>query len=120
MNRKQCFGRRDDSSHLLVCPSCRTDARIAAAWRDLRVDEPVEPAEERFVDSVRRSVRRDRAATRRRRLIAAAAAAALFSFFAGLAHETAPDPPARGVRRRHGRSCRSRSARRAGRRHSHG
>jgi hypothetical protein len=89
MNRKQCFGRRDDSSHLLVCPSCRTDARIAAAWRDLRVDEPIEPAEERFVDSALRSVRRDRAARRRRRLIAAAAAAALFSFFAGLAHETA-------------------------------
>jgi hypothetical protein len=89
MNRNECFGRRDDSSHLLVCPSCRTDARIAAAWRGLRVDEPAAPAEERFVGAVLRSVRRDRAAARRRRLIAAAAAAALFSFFAGLAHETA-------------------------------
>jgi hypothetical protein len=89
MNRNECFGRRDDSSHLLVCTACRTDARIAGAWKDLALSEPAEPAGDRFVGEVLRSLRRDRATTRRRRLIAAAAAAALFSFFAGLAHETA-------------------------------
>jgi len=88
MNRNECFGRRDDASHLLVCPACRTDARIDAAWKGLRLDESVGPVDERFVGAVTRSVGRDRAATRRRRLIAAVAAAALFSFFAGLAHET--------------------------------
>jgi hypothetical protein len=87
MNRHECFGRRDDASHLLVCPACRTDARIAGAWKGFRPAEPAEPVDGRFVSEVLRSVRRDRAATRRRRLIAAAAAAALFSFFAGLAHE---------------------------------
>lgn len=92
MNRNECFGRRDDASHLLVCTACRTDARIAGAWKGLRLNEPAEPADERFVGAVLRSVRRDRAATRRRRLVAAVAAAALFSFFAGLAHETARPP----------------------------
>jgi hypothetical protein len=89
MNRHECFGHRDDANHLLVCPSCRTDARVAAAWKAYRPAEPAEPADEGFVSAVVRSVRKDRAATRRRRLVAAAAAAALFSFFAGLAHETA-------------------------------
>lgn len=89
MNPHECFGRRDDASHLLVCPTCRTDARIAGAWKAYDPAEPAEPADEGFVSAVVRSARRDRAATRRRRLIAAAAAAALFSFFAGLAHESA-------------------------------
>ncbi len=96
MNRDKCFGRRDDAIHLLVCTACRTDARIAGAWKGLRLAEPAEPADERFVGAVVRSVRRDRVKMRRRRIIAAAAAAALFSFFAGLAHETArtatPEP----------------------------
>ena len=89
MNRHECFGRRDDASHILVCPACRIDARIAGAWKGYRPAEPAEPPEEGFVSAVVRSACRDRATTRRRRLIAAVAAAALFSFFAGLAHETA-------------------------------
>jgi len=89
MNRNECFGRRDDASHLLVCTACRADARAAEAWKGLALNEAPEPVEERFVTGVMAAVRRDRASVRRRRLLAAVAAAALFSFFAGLAHETA-------------------------------
>ena len=90
MNRSECIGRRDDSSHLLVCTACRADARAAEAWKGLALNEAPEPqvADERFVNDVIAAVRRDRASVRRRRLLAAVAAAALFSFFAGLAHET--------------------------------
>jgi len=89
MSRSACFGRRDDASHLLVCPDCRADARVAAAWRKFRVSEPtIEPGEGFVADTVA-GIGRRRAALRRRRWIAAAAAAALFSFCAGLAHEHA-------------------------------
>ncbi len=93
MNRNECFGRRDDSSHLLVCTACRAEGRVAAAWDGLTLDEAPEPVDERFVRATRQAVRRDRTAIRRRRFIAAAAAAALFSFFAGLAHENARQVP---------------------------
>ena len=93
MNRKDCFGRREDVSHLLVCPACRADARIASAWKAVALGETPAPVDERFVRAVTESVRRDRVAIRRRRLLAAAAAAALFSFFAGLAHESARSAP---------------------------
>ena len=96
MNRKDCFGRRDDVSHILVCPDCRTDARMAGAWRALRLSEAAAPVDDAFVERTAERVRRDRAAVRRRRFLTAVAAAALFSFFAGLAHETArrsaPEP----------------------------
>ena len=35
MNRIECIGRRDDESHVFVCPACRADARIATAWKVL-------------------------------------------------------------------------------------
>ena len=89
MNRTECIGRRDDESHVFVCPACRADARIAAAWKALRVEETPEQPGERFIRRVLGGVERDRIARRRRRWIAAAAAAALFSFCAGLAHEHA-------------------------------
>jgi len=89
MNRNECIGRRDDASHVFVCPACRADARISAAWKALRVEEtPTKPGE-RFVQRALAGIARDRVARRRRRWIAAAAAAALFSFCAGLAHERA-------------------------------
>lgn len=89
MNRKECIGRRDDESHVFVCPACRADARIAAAWKGLRVEEAPQTPSERFVRRVLFGIEHDRFARRRRRWIAAAAAAALFSFCAGLAHENA-------------------------------
>ncbi len=89
MNRARCIGRRDDSSHVFVCPACRTEARIAGAWRALRVEETPASPGERFVRKILVRVEHDRTARRRLRWLAAAAAAALFSFFAGLAHEHA-------------------------------
>jgi hypothetical protein len=89
MNRNECIGRRDDASHVFVCPACRADARIAAAWKALRVEETPQKPGERFVHRVLVGIDHDRIARRRMRWIAAAAAAALFSFCAGLAHENA-------------------------------
>jgi hypothetical protein len=89
MNRTECIGRRDDESHVFVCPACRADARIASAWKGLRVEETPQKPGERFVRRVLAGIEHDRIARRRRRWIAAAAAAALFSFCAGLAHENA-------------------------------
>ena len=87
MSRNECFARRHDERHLFVCPACRTDARIAGAWKDLPRGETPTPADDRFVGRVVSEIARDRAARHRRRWLAAAAAAALFSFCAGLAHE---------------------------------
>ena len=89
MNRNECIGRRGDESHVFVCPACRADTRIAAAWKALRIEETPEKPGERFVRRVLYGIEHDRIARRRRRWIAAAAAAALFSFCAGLAHENA-------------------------------
>jgi hypothetical protein len=94
MNRTECIGRRDDESHVFVCPACRADARIANAWKALRVEESPQKPGERFVRRVLVGIEHDRIARRRRRWIAAAAAAALFSFCAGLAHENASAQPA--------------------------
>jgi predicted anti-sigma-YlaC factor YlaD len=86
---------RSDAGHLFVCPACRAEARLAAAWRDVSrsglAEVPVEP-EPRFIGGVVASVRRDRARRRRVRLALAAAAALLFFFFAGTGHETAARP----------------------------
>jgi hypothetical protein len=89
MTRRECFGRRADESHLFVCPSCRADARIAAAWKDLSFPEGPAGADEGFVARVAAEVLRDRAARSGRRWLLAAAAAAVFAFFAGYAHERA-------------------------------
>jgi hypothetical protein len=93
-----CTGRRDEPGHAQVCAACRLDARIAAAWKALRVHEPAVAVPDRFVERVVRAVEQGRAVRARYRWIAAAAAAALFSFCAGLAHgnasrETAPSTP---------------------------
>ena len=89
MKRNECIGRGDDESHVFVCPACRTDARIAATWKSLRVEEAPQKPSERFIRRVLVGIEHDRIARRRMRWIAAAAAAALFSFCAGLAHENA-------------------------------
>jgi hypothetical protein len=39
MSRRECLARRTDEGHLFVCPFCRADARIAAAWKGLAVQE---------------------------------------------------------------------------------
>ena len=92
MTRRDCFAGRTDERHLFVCPACRAEARVASAWKAMRLREaPVEP-DDVFVARVVRGVRRDRARRLRRRIWAAAAAAALFFFFAGFAHELASRP----------------------------
>ena len=70
-------GRRgaSEESHLFGCAPCRTDARLAAAWRSLPRTEQVEaeaaagatPVNELFVRGVLERVREDRRHTARRR-----------------------------------------------------
>jgi hypothetical protein len=95
MSTPDCRAARSDAGHLFVCPACRAEARLAAAWKGVPRPElaeaPVEP-EPRFIRGVVASVRRDRARRRRVRLAVAAAAALLFFFFAGTGHETAARP----------------------------
>ena len=89
MNRTECIGRSNDESHVFVCPACRADARIAAAWKALRVEETPQKPGERFVRRVLAGIEHDRIARRRRRWIAAAAAAAAVLVLRRLAHENA-------------------------------
>jgi hypothetical protein len=94
MSRRECLARRTDEGHLFVCPNCRADARIAAAWKGLAVQEPPAVADERFVSAVLNDVRHEGARRARNRFWLAAAAAALFFFFTGLALESASKPTA--------------------------
>jgi hypothetical protein len=92
MSQKDCLAARNEPRHLLTCRACRTDARVAQAWKGLRRPEELEApieADSRFTDEVLASVRGDRVRRRRLRLALAAAAALLFFFFAGTGHETA-------------------------------
>ncbi len=91
-------GRRGapEESHLFGCAPCRTDARLAAAWRILaRPEMEAEaaaskiPADERFVRGVLERVREERGRTARRRTRWAAAAALLFFFLAGAGEKLA-------------------------------
>jgi hypothetical protein len=96
MKVQDCRTARGDAGHLFTCPVCRSEARLAAAWKGWRPEgeeTPIEP-DSRFVQGVVASVRRDRARRARVRLAVAAAAALLFFFFAGTGHETAIRPPA--------------------------
>lgn len=92
MSRRECLARRTDEGHLFVCPYCRADARIAAAWKDMAIRETPAPADERFIAAVLNDVRREAARQSRNRFWLAAAAAALFFFFTGLALESASKP----------------------------
>jgi hypothetical protein len=94
MSRKECLARRADEGHLFVCPACRADARIAAAWRSLPLREAPAAADNRFVAAVLGNLGRDDARRSRSRFWLAAAAAALFFFFTGLALESASKPAA--------------------------
>ncbi len=89
MSRKECLAHRTDEGHLFVCPFCRADARIAAAWKGMTLEEPPAVADERFVAAVLNDARREAARQSRNRFWLAAAAAALFFFFTGLALESA-------------------------------
>jgi hypothetical protein len=95
MNSPDCRAARSDAGHLFVCPACRAEARLAAAWKGVPRPEiaeaPVE-SEPRFIRGVVASIRRDRSRRRRVRLAVAAAAALLFFFFAGTGQETAAQP----------------------------
>lgn len=97
MKRPDCPARGDTrpllspmelERHLFVCPSCRAQARIDAAWKALKAlrskRTPV-AAPEPFVTRVLETLRGDLARRRRRRLALAAAAALLFFLFAGTA-----------------------------------
>jgi hypothetical protein len=94
MSRRECLARRTDEGHLFVCPFCRADARIAAAWKDLAIKETPAPADERFIAAVLNDVRHETVRQSRNRFWLAAAAAALFFFFTGLALEDASKPAA--------------------------
>ena len=94
MSRRECLARRTDEGHLFVCPFCRADARIAAAWRSMGLTETPAPADERFVVAVLNDVRHEGFRRSRNRFWLAAAAAALFFFFTGLALESASKPAA--------------------------
>ena len=80
--------------HLFVCEGCRSQARLAAAWRSLAAESPKEaaPVREEFLARVlisrRQAARRDR----RIRYLLAAAALLLFTFFAGSGHRTSSGP----------------------------
>ena len=92
MNRNECLAARYDPRHLFTCPACRTDVRLAQAWKGMRHPRELETpiaADAQFADRVLASVRADRVRQRRLRLAVAAAAALLFSFFAGTGHESA-------------------------------
>jgi hypothetical protein len=84
---------RADSRHVLACPDCRADARIAQAWQALVPFEPPAPVAEGLVEDILAALRRDRNRAARRRLWLAAAAALLFFFFAGVSHEQATASP---------------------------
>ena len=92
MSRRECLARRTDEGHLFVCPFCRADARIAAAWKAMALTETPAPADERFVAAVLNGVRHEDLRRSRNRFWLAAAAAALFFFFTGLALESASKP----------------------------
>ena len=94
MSRRECLARRTDEGHLFVCPFCRADARIAAAWKAMAITETPAPADERFVAAVLNDVRHEGLRQSRNRFWLAAAAAALFFFFTGLALESASKQPA--------------------------
>jgi hypothetical protein len=94
MTRRDCTAPRTDEAHLFVCPDCRADARISAAWKAIPLGETPRPADDGFVGRVVRRARDQRARAARRRFWLAAAAAALFFFFAGFAHESIPAPAA--------------------------
>ena len=82
-------GNRDafEESHLFSCPSCHTEARIAAAWRAFpRPDESETETgrvDEGFVRGVIGRLREHEQTRFRRRAGWAAAAALLFFFLAG-------------------------------------
>ena len=94
MSRTECLARRSNEGHLFVCPSCRADARIAAAWKALPLREAPVEADDRFVAAVLGSLRQDVARRSQYRFWLAAAAAALFFFFTGIALESASKPAA--------------------------
>jgi hypothetical protein len=89
MSRKECLAHRTDEGHLFVCPFCRADVRIAAAWKEMPLKETASPADERFIAAVLNDVRHEAARQSRNRFWLTAAAAALFFFFTGFALESA-------------------------------
>jgi hypothetical protein len=81
-----------DQGHLFACPDCRTQVRLAQAWKSVPRPESVErplPADEAFVSRVLREVRAERRRSARARTTLAAAAALLFFFLAGAAGQLA-------------------------------
>ncbi len=82
-------------SHLFLCPSCRAEARLAAALKAMPAPEELEAAasiDESFVEGVLRRVHQDRRRRGRMRLGVAAAAALLFFFAAGVSERANVTP----------------------------
>ena len=99
MRDHACRGGCGQRGHLFLCRPCRTEKRIASAWKTLprpEASEVLEPVGEEFVRRVSGAVALDRRRSRRRRALLSAAAALLFFFLAGAGRESASQlaPPA--------------------------
>ena len=91
MKRFGCRAQAGNSAHLFLCPRCRAQRRVNAAWDRLpgpaRSETPEHPREE-FVERVVEAVARDRRRCRRRRAAISVAAGLAFFFLAGAGEET--------------------------------
>ena len=89
-----CRGGRGQRGHLFLCRSCRTERRIAAAWKAFPhpadAEVPENPPEE-FIWRVTAAASRDRRQRLRHRAMLTAAAALLFFFLAGAGNQTETD-----------------------------
>jgi hypothetical protein len=80
------------AGHLFLCPACRADARLSAAFRRFPSPAALEavqlrPVSEDFLRRVTASVAEDRRRGSRRRTLLSLAAALLFFLLAGAGHE---------------------------------
>lgn len=91
---EQGRGGSAEEAHLFVCSDCRTEARFAAAWKELVSPRDLEsagtiPVDEHFVRNVIGKVRADRVRRERFRVRLIAAAALVFFFLAGASQRIA-------------------------------
>lgn len=86
-----------EKRHLFSCASCRAEARLGLAWKNLGRPSDLEARplpDEVFIERVMRDVRGDRRRRSRLRAGLAAAATLLFFFLAGAARQLATTSPA--------------------------
>jgi hypothetical protein len=92
---RACRSNRSRPGHLFLCPACRVERRIAAAWRrfppTLAFEPPV-PVSEDFVRRITAAAAFDRRRRLRRRAVLSVAAGLLFFFLAGAGQQSgSPD-----------------------------